>query len=330
MLTVAEAGKLIESGAVLLVAGSQEAMAQLPKGRWIGGTAVYFLTEEGGMVDRERVFCTHIERATDAKTVVLPAAEIGKLAADRFSHGFTGILIPGFSSAHTEFALKAAEIEGVFDQPLLGWIAGVHLTEIGSTKPQVFDGSTGIAHEDGAALLHVELPADADIDFDIVNLFEQGDAAGQTFVFDESGFSAKTARVNGESVDLARYYNENGFDTRWPLVANYAGAMVNVSVNAVNADSGEVTFYAPVIAGVEYRIAKPVENYVASFAEKAGTGGAEAFSCNCILNYLYGELEGKHTGDFTGPATFGEIAYMLLNQTMVRFSVKAAEQAAAA
>ena len=42
-----------------------------------------------------------------------------------------------------------------------------------------------------------------------------------------------------------------------------------------------------------------------------------AFSCNCILNYLYSELEGKQTGPITGPITFGEVAYQLLNQTMV-------------
>ena len=41
------------------------------------------------------------------------------------------------------------------------------------------------------------------------------------------------------------------------------------------------------------------------------------FTCNCILNYLYANLEGKKTGSIVGPITFGEIAYMLLNQTMV-------------
>jgi hypothetical protein len=45
-------------------------------------------------------------------------------------------------------------------------------------------------------------------------------------------------------------------------------------------------------------------------------------SCNCILNYLYSELEGKKTGKVTGPITFGEIAYVLVNQTMVYLSVE--------
>jgi hypothetical protein len=53
-----------------------------------------------------------------------------------------------------------------------------------------------------------------------------------------------------------------------------------------------------------------------------GNNDAIAFSCNCILNYLYAELEGKQTGNFTGPITFGEVAYQLLNQTMVYLDIQ--------
>lgn len=41
------------------------------------------------------------------------------------------------------------------------------------------------------------------------------------------------------------------------------------------------------------------------------------FSCNCILNNLYGKLEGNVTPPFAGLVTFGEVAYHLLNQTLV-------------
>lgn len=44
---------------------------------------------------------------------------------------------------------------------------------------------------------------------------------------------------------------------------------------------------------------------------------APVFACNCILNFLYSELEGKSTGAITGPITFGEIADQLMNQTLV-------------
>jgi hypothetical protein len=40
-----------------------------------------------------------------------------------------------------------------------------------------------------------------------------------------------------------------------------------------------------------------------------------------ILNYLYSNLEGMRTGDMVGPITFGEIAYQLLNQTLVYLTI---------
>lgn len=46
------------------------------------------------------------------------------------------------------------------------------------------------------------------------------------------------------------------------------------------------------------------------------------FSCNCILNFLYSELEGKRTGELIGPVTFGEVAYQLLNQTLVYLQIE--------
>ena len=38
---------------------------------------------------------------------------------------------------------------------------------------------------------------------------------------------------------------------------------------------------------------------------------------NCILNYLYCELEGRKIPPYYGPVTFGEVAYQLMNQTLV-------------
>ena len=119
-------------------------------------------------------------------------------------------------------------------------------------------------------------------------------------------------------MNLAQYLAQQGIDTRLPLVADYSGAMVNVSFKAVDAAAGRVDFYAPVFDDVEYRIAEPVPDYARSFAQSLpGDALGARWSCNCILNYLYGGLEGQRTGPITGPMTFGEIAYQLLNQTMV-------------
>ena len=114
----------------------------------------------------------------------------------------------------------------------------------------------------------------------------------------------------------------NKVDTRLPLVADYCGAMINVSIKGVDAAAKRVDFYAPVFPGVEYRIAAPVGDYVNGFQAalpKLDTG--ITFSCNCILNFLYSNLEGKRTASITGPITFGEIGYQLLNQTLVYLTI---------
>ena len=103
-----------------------------------------------------------------------------------------------------------------------------------------------------------------------------------------------------------------------PLVADYCGAMVNTSFQNVDPVKKKVDFYAPVFKGIQYKLAAPVTDYVTSFVKQMPTTAEDKilFSCNCILNYLYSGLEGKRTGSVTGPITFGEIAYQLLNQTM--------------
>ena len=319
-LDVAGAAAIIKSGRPMLVAGAEEVLNQLPRGSWIGGTSSYFLTDAGGMADQSRIFCTEIEPALETRIATYPVDGLTALTQDRFAHGYSSLLIPAFSQAHTSFALDAAGYADIFAQPLVGWIAGIHLDDLNRKKPKVYNGGTGEVLEDAAVALHVQLPDQAMAHVDIVNLFEQG--SGDRIVFPTKGFEASECLVNGERMNFARYCQTTEVDTRLPLVANYAGAMINVSLQNVDPDAGRVSFYAPVVDGVEYRLARPVDDYVAAFSELAGKGGGEAFSCNCVLNYLYAELEGRHTGAFTGPATFGEIAYMLLNQTMVHLTIK--------
>jgi hypothetical protein len=91
----------------------------------------------------------------------------------------------------------------------------------------------------------------------------------------------------------------------------------------VDAENGCVRFYAPVVPGTIYRLARAVADYGAAYAEAAREGSAaDMLSCNCILNYRYAGLEGRPTGGFVGPVTFGEFAYILLNQTLSRLSVR--------
>ena len=221
----------------------------------------------------------------------------------RYDKGLSVILIPAFSAAHEAFALHKAEYPGLFDQPLMGWITGVPLDEMGRAAPKVFDGVRGEMHEDGAMLLHVALPGTKMVDLDIINLFKP-DTGADEITFANGGFATRKVLINGEERDFAAYFAEKAIDTRCPLVADSAGAMVNVSFQSVDAEEG-VTFHAPVVEGQVYHIAKSAGDYAPDFAVRAQGHGAQELSCNCILNYLYGELGTKTTGGFTGPATFG-------------------------
>ncbi|WP_298281371.1 DUF6976 family protein [Acidocella sp.] len=323
-LTHAEAAELIAGGAVMFVAGSAETLALLPKGKWIGGSTPYFMTETGGRLDAGRVFCTVLDEAENSRIEIVPAGKLEDLTKGRFANGFSYVLIPAFSETLRRFALEAQNLPDIYAQPLIGWVTGIDLADLGKAKPVVVDGRDGRAHEDAAAVMHVALNRTRSAEADIVNLFTPDER--HAICFPETGFSASLCNVDGVERNFADWLREVGADTALPLVSSYAGAVVNVSLQAMHED--HVAFYAPVIAGRTYHLAQSVADYPHAYGmlcaaqppqdEQAGT-----LSFNCILNYLHANLEGRKTGHFVGPVTFGEIAYMLLNQTLVRLDLRA-------
>ncbi len=322
IFTLSEAVQKIQNGKNLLISGDEKALRQLPRGSWIGGTIPYFVGEEGGLFSQDRVLITEWPASVaSAEVKVYTAKTVSKVYADIPDRGFAFVMIPGMSQTHLGFAVEAPAYDQFAMRPLLGWITGVNLAELGKVSPKVFVGATGEVVEDGCVAMHVKLQPGKLADLGIVNLFRQG--AGDSIRFATTGFSAKEAIINGKRENLADYLDRVHADTQLPLVADYLGAMINVSFQNVDKEKKEVAFYAPVFAGVEYKLAAPVGNYVQDFAQHIPHGlDGVAFSCNCILNYLYCELEGKKTGDFVGPITFGEVAYQLLNQTLVYLKIE--------
>jgi hypothetical protein len=316
LFTVAEVAARIEAGGTLAVAGDERVLRQLPRGAWIGGTIPYFIDEAGGLCSRDLI---HVTRLADpgqtAPIARYDARDIDRVYVEAGAATYAVIIIPAQSPTHLRFALGAPTFERFARRPLIGWIAGVHLDDLGKASAKVFDGRSGEALTDGAVVAHVSLPRPAVAELAILNIFEAGD--GPDITFPKTGFETREARVGGERVDFAKWLVEQGADIRLPLVANYLGTGINVSFQSVEATASRVRFYAPVFEGVTYRHARPVGDYVAQFTRRVPADiGHVSFSCNCILNYLYSELEGKRTGSFTGPVTFGEIAYQLVNQTL--------------
>jgi len=321
LYTIAEVKSKIEQGRGLLLAGDEASLRQLPAGNWIGGTIPYFVGEAGGLSTREKIYVTEVPDYVQSFEVkVYNTESIANVYEDIPENGFGFIILPASSEIHKAFALNAPTYPGFATRPLIGWISGVHLTDLGKVTPKVFDGAHLQVMQDQSVVMQVKLKSGKIADLGILNIFEQ--SAGDTITFPSDGFSATDAYINGKKQDFADYISANNISTKLPLVADYYGVSVNISFQSVDTEKHEVVFYAPVFSGIRYRLAKPVDDYVKEFVGRIPENGSDiVFSCNCILNYLYSELEGKKTGEITGPMTFGEIAYQLMNQTMVYLTV---------
>ncbi|MEA1672023.1 DUF6976 family protein [Nitrospirillum sp. BR 11163] len=322
ILSTAHTADLIRQGHKLLLAGDEALLKQLPQGDWIGGTIPYFMADTGGLMTRDGVFVTVLPEDVSAiSTRFYDAEALPHIARDEPENGFSFIIIPAFSPLHLSFAENVYGYENIFNRPLMGWVSGIDLDDLGKVTPKVVDGRTGRWSEGDAIVMHASLRPGVTAEIGIVNLFTQGD--GDTITFSASGFSVREAEINGVPTNFGEYLTRQAVSTKLPLVADYAGALVNVSIQSINPETGEVQFYAPVFPGVEYKFASPVTDYAGAFADKIGRIDSHpTIAVNCILNYLYGELEGKRTGDIHGPMTFGEIAYGLLNQTLVHLDLK--------
>jgi hypothetical protein len=323
LITVAEAIELIRSGAPLSLAGPESALDQLPAGNWIAGTTPYFLLPGGGKVVTEgHIFATSLAAVGSVAVASYGADELANISGHAPDNGFALTIIPAGSTSHTRFSAEAGNYPQAFLKPTVGWIAGVHLDDLNKVKPKVYDGRTATKHEDRAVVAYVTLPADKMATLEIVNLFQPD--GHDLLHFDSVGFTMRDVSVNGVKQNFAEWLVKKGLDNgKLPLVGDFAGAHLNASVQSVDAAAGVVNLYAPVFPGVDYHFAQPVADYAGAFRAKLADVDPHGvvFGCNCILNFVYGGLEGKAIGGVAGPVTFGEIAYQLLNQTLVMVRV---------
>ena len=322
LLPLSEVSQMITSGKTLILAGDEDVLTQLPKGNWIAGTASYFMTKElGGTEGNDMVFVTDISEMANSFT-------ISRYGKNDLCHiyevspkpGFTFLIIPMFSDAHLSFSVNAPNYNNFASHPLVGWVSGTNVKDIGRKRPKVFDGTTLESFENDAIALHVMLNAGKIAQINIINLFEPGE--GDAIMFDSDGVAPENIIVDGEMRNFYEYVIDHGIDTKLPLVADYYGVKINVSFNDIDKDKRRITFGTPVLCGIRYKHAKYVADYIKEFREILSYDASASYdnialSCNCFLNYMYSRLEHKKTDPFYGPVTFGEIAYQLLNQTLV-------------
>lgn len=310
----------ISDGRPLLLAGDERLLRSLPAGNWIGASTPEFLAGAGRPPAPPLLHVTELPASvTGASVQTYSRDTISNVYTDGRDSSFSIIIIPAASPTHLEFALHGPGYRDFAIRPLVGWVSGVQLDELGTNEPKVFSGPDGALLEDGAVVMRATLRPTMVADVGVLNLFEQGE--GDTIRFFEDGFSARDVLINGAKVNLAEYIATKRLDIRLPLVADYYGAMVNVSFLSVEMARQEVRFYAPVFAGVTYKHARPIDDYQKRFVSHLPDGHDIAFSCNCILNYRHSGLSMEYASGVTGFMTFGEVAYQLLNQTMVYLTI---------
>jgi hypothetical protein len=322
LLTIEQANTLIDRGLVLHIAGDERALRQLHRGTWIGGTTPYLLTRDGGIVEREKVFVT--ELPVSPRTVTTRFVDIGHIPAistEAPRNGFSIVICPAMSEIHTIYSLTSANVPGIRDIALMGWIAGVHGEDRHTLTPKVFDGVSGEAADDRIVVLRAALPPDKEASVGIVNLVTPGE--GDEFIFHETAFSVKECVINGQPDDLYDYALRNNLGIYRPLVTELKGEYISASFKLIDAETRSVQFYAPLMRGRTYRLAAVQPDYRAElvrFAEQEKL--TPVLSINCVLNFSYGGMQGEHFNPLPGPAVFGELAHVLMNQTLVCLLIK--------
>ncbi len=322
MLNLEQARKAILSGDAYILAGDEDLLRQLPSGNWIGGTTPYFMGAHGGTINKNDILFTQLPpESISFKIREYNTETLHQIPQDYYRNGFSLIVVPGLSDIHMNFAKHCFSYPGIFQTPLTGWITGVHLDSVGKKHPKVFNGQNGESYTTKALVMHVELPANMAAHLDIINIFSANDSS-EVIEFFETSFEATSCLIDGNVMNLAEYLSAKHCDPRFPLIANYSGAKINVAFQKVDLARGTVSFYAPVFPGVKYRLTNPISNYEIEFSSRIKNRPQNPhFSCNCILNYIYADLQNKKIGTMA-PITFGEIAYILLNQTLVGLYIK--------
>lgn len=318
LVTIDDVKKMIETGKWFHIAGSEDLLKQMPKGNWIGGSTEYFMAESGGAVSNDKLFVKEIPYAT-CMISEYDENTISNITKDAYPNGFSIVILPFDSQVHQVYARNAADFEDMFMKNIVGWVSGINLSAEGQT-PIAVNGQTGECSDSRAVALHVSLPENKLACINIVNIFTQNEQS-PLIEFQDNSFSVNKCFVDGKEVVFSKYISQNSIDTKLPLVGEYSGTGVNVSIKDIKDDV--VYFYAPVFKGIKYRIANPVSDYSKEFKWQLDqiSEADPVFSCNCILNFLYGELEGKQMQSFFGPITFGEVAYQLVNQTLVYLTI---------
>lgn len=325
LLDIRTTTELILGGRVLVLSGEEDVLKKLPKGNWIGGTIPYFyLKNDCGRMDKTKVFVTDLtESINDFKILTLNEESLSTMSSTGFENGFNFLILPALRNIHYTFALNADKYADLDKIPLIGLVAGTDLKEFRNGRlSMIFNGETQEALAEDAVVLHCSLLPSRLARIEAVNLFSPSNKF-YVEVFEDT-FKVSDCLVNGELFNLYQFIKDNEIDISHPLIFNHGEDSINVSIQYLIKETREVVFYSSLFKAHRYYFANKVDNYRQAFEEKMAEmlqkETSIIYNCNSILNYFNGALNKNDIG-FSGPATFGEIANKLSNQTFVYLAI---------
>ena len=287
LFTPNEVSDMILAGDNLLLAGDSKLLSQLPAGNWIGGDTTFFiLYPENRTTSNDKIFVSRLpDFVRKVEIREYDEANIQNIFNDGRQNSFTVLIMPWFTPIAVEYSLNSPHYENFALHPVCGWLAGISL-ENQTEKSYVMSGwSPGILSEKGIAM-QVTLPENKFVDINIFNAYKQG--RGDSIVFDYSSLTLTYAIINGEKRNFAQYLREVEHKSLFPLVANYSGSMINITI--LNVGETEVTVSAPVFQGVDYRLAVVNDE----IAEPELISDKIIFSVTCVGNYIQSEICEKY------------------------------------
>lgn len=315
--------EFINAGNVMLLSGSANALKDLPKGKWIAGTTPYCM-DNVGKCEEEMIFVDDFTQiAKQSKIEVYDKDTIKNIAINGYKNGVVFLVLPIETDVYYTFSDNSLSYEGIFDNPVVGYVACMKMEDYGKIKPETACGIDGKLTEDKAVALYIELPNDLAARAEIINL-DTIDYDTSVIVFPKTGFIQSDCTIDGKPGNIAQYL-ENVIK---PKVGNYSqlitsqnGALINRDVKVVDVNKGEVSFFSSAYAGDEYRMVKNGADYFKMFNETLADKRSEVAACfSCVSYFFGGNFLGKHVSK-NGIYAFGEIAYQLLNKTIVTLEI---------
>lgn len=316
-----EVEKFILEGKVMLLSGSDKALQGLPKGKWIAGTDYYFM-DGVGKIDDEMIFVDDFtDFAIDCRILSFDQTDIHNIASESFENGFTLITIPIDSPVYFTFSNNSLTYKDIYKNPVVGFVSCILLEDLGVAKSKTAIGTNPVLSETKAAVMHIKLSDKYTARAEIMN-FDIIDRKSSVLKFPINSFVQSDCIIDGKEGNIADFLNDlkNTGVGVTPLITNMNGAFVNRDIRFIDNDNRTVSFFSPVYEGDEYRMSKSPGNYLETFNKRLSGKENVAACFSCTSYFLGGNFEG-HKIDYNGIYAFGEIAYQLLNKTIVTLEI---------